>query len=334
MAWLKGTADKPAFVVYDDLKNFGGFKSYKEEAQQLLSPRIVTGGKSARDRAAEPTYLHRRIVTATPDERYAESVSLLYGTSMSDFSSRIVTAFGRVLRAHGRDRSIVADHYADQAAARMASSLRSWDLDARTYINEVTRLSQAKLSNEHDRATLLFMLFVLAGCLANTAKAVDVVEGYARSRLAQDIATNTTDLEPMGCPLPEPPGKGTTLALVRVFGDDLRPPAHSLDPRGTTVGAIPSDLTPTSITDVESDVSRRHLLIWQEDGRWLCQGLQSTNGTILISGTSGERSYLEPPRNRRSPETTYPPLEIRTGDRLLLGKRTEFIAIRMRKSLG
>lgn len=91
---------------------------------------------------------------------------------------------------------------------------------------------------------------------------------------------------------------------------------------GSTVGAIATG--PGAITNVGPDVSRMHARIWYEDDRWLCQGLGSTNGTVVISGENGTAICIEPPRNRRASWADYPPYEIRDGDTLCFGQITKF----------
>ena len=102
-----------------------------------------------------------------------------------------------------------------------------------------------------------------------------------------------------------------------------RPPIHTLSPLDSTVGSLASG--PGAVTDVDVDVSRRHLRIWQEDGRWLCQGLGSTNGTVLLSGADKSMKVVEPPKSER--RGTCPPVELGLGDILILGRTTRFLVM-------
>ena len=94
------------------------------------------------------------------------------------------------------------------------------------------------------------------------------------------------------------------------------------DPAGSIIGSLTGD--ENAITDVDSDVPRQHLRIWFQDGRWLAQGLDSTNGSFLISGVDRCRQAIEPPRRERSANFANTPVEIHNGDTLCLGATTRF----------
>lgn len=119
------------------------------------------------------------------------------------------------------------------------------------------------------------------------------------------------------------------LGLLRVVGNSARPPLRPLttDPVGSIIGSLTGD--ENAITDVDSDVSRQHLRIWLQDGRWLAQGLGSTNGSFLISGVDRCRQAIEPPKRERPANFANAPVEIHNGDTLCLGATTRFLAIRI-----
>lgn len=120
------------------------------------------------------------------------------------------------------------------------------------------------------------------------------------------------------------------LGLVRVVDGMLQPRIHplSLGPEGTVIGSV--ETPGACITDVEDDVSPQHLVIWCQDGRWWCQGLESANGTAHLSGATKELTSVELPRRLRLDEPTHA-VELRPGDGLLLGLATRFMVLVLRE---
>ncbi|MFR7798301.1 MAG: FHA domain-containing protein [Collinsella sp.] len=111
------------------------------------------------------------------------------------------------------------------------------------------------------------------------------------------------------------------LGLLRVVGNSARPPLRPLttDPVGSIIGSLTGD--ENAITDVDSDVSRQHLRIWLQDGRWLAQGLGSTNGSFLISGVDRCRQAIEPPRRERPANFANTPSRFTTETRFAWAPR-------------
>lgn len=301
--------ETPSSVLYDDLHRFGGMSNI-DAARILLSSRVTAGGQSPRDRAESRTYLSRNVVHVAPEN--------VDPSSFAEFGGSTLTVSSRILAKQNRDRQAIVRHYSRDAAQRMAGALDGYSLDARVYLNEVNRLAHARLRREQDRSSLLVMLFCVTGCLANPERATAYVEDYARHKLVEDIATITSDIDTA---LPQT----SSLGLIRIEGTALIPPIHPLDPQGTNVGSLASG--PLAIRDVKADVSREHLRIWFDGDRWLCQGLHSTNGTLMASGVTGETLVVEPPRTQRTGDVDWPPQEIREGDRLRLGKSTDFLVV-------
>lgn len=304
----------PSSVMYDDLRLFGGI-SNKDAARILLSARVSAGGKAPRDRVDSRTYLSREVVHVRPG-----SVDPYV---FADFHASTRTICTRIVERANGSRDAVAAHYAGDAAHAMASTLVLHGLDGQLYLNESARLQGARLAREADRATLLVMLFCATGCLADPRSAVGVVEEYARHRLAQDLATfSVATGHDRG-------GDTSSLGLMRVEGDVAVSQVMPLSPEGTVIGTLASG--ESRITNVGLDVSRTHLRVWMEDGRWLCQGMGSTNGTVIESGGADKDTIcVEPPRTLRSSGAIYPPQELREGDTLCLGKSTRFLVMRVR----
>lgn len=301
--------ETPSSVLYDDLHRFGGMSNI-DAARILLSSRVTAGGQSPRDKAESRTYLSRNVVHVSPEN--------VDPSSFAEFEGSTLTVSSRILAKQGHDRQAIVQHYATEAAQRMAKALAGYALDARVYLNEVTRLAHARLRSEKDRSSLLVMLFCITGCLADPERATGYVEDYARHKLVEDIATSTSDID-------ESSPETSSLGLIRVEGTALVPPIHPLEPQGTNVGSLASGAG--AIRDVKADVSREHLRVWFDGDRWLCQGLHSTNGTRLTSGVTGETLVVEPPRTQRNESVDWPPQEIREGDRLRLGKSTDFLVV-------
>ncbi len=305
--------DTPSSILYQDLKSFGGI-SNKEAARILLSGRISVGGRAPRDRVDERTFLSREVVHAQPGQVNPGIFADLAGASQ--------TLLGRMLaNGAGPGRDGILAHYLGPAAAQMQGALAQFGLDSLLYGNEAQRLGRVRLRNESDRSTLALMLFVAAGCLADPAAAVATVEKFAQRFLAMDIGTVETSMGTQVMPDESGP---LALGLLRIVNGAARPPIYPLSPAGSTIGSLASG--PNAITDVDVDVSRQHLRIWRDGSRWVCQGLGSTNGTMLISGADKSAQVVEPPRSGRS-KGTYPPVALERGDILCLGRTTRFLVM-------
>lgn len=305
------TDETPSSIMYADLRAFGGI-SNTEAARTLLSATVSFGGKSPRDRIESRTYLSREVVHVQP--------SHVNPSIFADFYVSTQTLYSRVLSRVGSDK-LMAEHYAGEASEAMCAVLRAYGLDAQVYHNEVARLKRVGLRSERDRPVLFMMLFCITGCLADAPTAVSYVEAFARNKLAQDLATITADSARLrSVTVQQAPT--ISLGLLRMVGGTAVPPIIPLEPSGSTVGALATG--PGAITNVGPDVSRMHARIWCEDDRWLCQGLGSTNGTVVISGENGTAICIEPPRSRRASWADYPPYEIRDGDTLCFGQSTKF----------
>lgn len=70
------------------------------------------------------------------------------------------------------------------------------------------------------------------------------------------------------------------------------------------------------LTDVQADVSSRHLRVWRDEDAWWAMDLRSTNGSWLTPAC-GERVRLEPGVRR----------EVGPADELALGATTAFVLV-------
>ena len=310
----------PTAYLFDELRQQARI-SNRDAALVLLSTRPIYAGRSPRDRIGERTFLSREVVHVAPD-RINPSIYGDFSQSAQTITSRLAGIHGWGDEAHAQ----VIQRYAGEAATNMVRLLDAYGREGRIYANTVMRVRSMRLSRESDRAVLLVLAFVVAGCLADPRAASDEVERFTREKLAREMGTLISD--------PTPRAQQTMfdnapslLGLVRVVSGSIRPPIYPLSegPKGTVIGSIPSE--GSCITDVEVDVSRQHLIVWRQEGQWWCQGLQSTNGTFLIRGTTEELVTVEAPRSSRTQAST--PVSIGAGDTLCLGRRTRFLVMQM-----
>lgn len=258
---------------------------------------------------------------------------------------------------------IIAAHYLGQAADEMRDSLESFGLDGGLYANAVANIGRIPLGREEDRAILALMLFVATGCLSSSGRAIQITEEFMKSSLATSFRTTelgsavtsiSTDAQPdrthrepwadsgaLAAPTPSDPdhddGRGPDraavarpprLGLVRLINGAMRPTIHPLSekPEGTVIGSLASG--DSRIIDVGQTASRQHLRIWRDapSGSWLCIGLKSTNGTLLMR-PDGESIVVEPPHSRRPRDYRPTPVALHAGDTLRLGTDTFFMAV-------
>ena len=314
-------ARTPSSVLYADLKNFGRI-SNQGAAELLLSEEPERGRLSPRDRVrTDRSYLSREIVHANPRSIRPERFGDLARATLV-LASRIRSARPKCQDAE----ETLAEHYGGEAARAMSSALDEAGSDGTLYLNAVDKIAHADLALERSRGTLFLMLFVAAGCLADAGAAVRAVEGFAASRLSANL--HTTELSMGERAGHAPATTEVTLGLLRMVGGAVKAPLHVLStkPEGTVIGALA--MGPDDISDVDRDVSRRHLRLWREGGRWWAQGLESTNGSTLISGDDRTVRVIEPPRQERTSGTTYPPVEVLNSDILCLGATTRFLVMR------
>lgn len=316
--------ETPSSTMYADLKIYGHV-SNQSAAELLLSDEPQRGRVAPRDRIKnDRSYPSREIVHANPRTVRPARFADIPQAALT-LASRITSELGcGTFEAHEQR----AAHYGGPAAEKMCAALDAFSLDSTLYRNALAKIAQAPLSSERSRSVLYLMLFVATGCLGDPVKSVAMVEDFAASKLAAGLYTTEMNVgEGFEPDAPKP--KEFTLGLLRVVDGVPKAPIHALsrDPEGTVIGALVSG--PNSISDVDGDVSRRHLRVWAEDGRWWAQGLGSTNGSTLISGDTRETRVIEPARVDRERGADYPPVEILNSDTLCLGATTQFLVMQM-----
>ncbi len=312
----------PTAYLFEELRKRAKL-SNRDAALILLSTRPIYAGRSPRDRIGERTFLSREVVHVLPD-RINPSVYGDFFQSAQTITSRLVGVNGW---GDGACRQVIT-RYSGDAASVMVNLLNAYGREGRIYANTVMRVRSMQLARENDRAVLLVLAFIAVGCLADARASSDLVERFTREKLARSFGTVVTNVRPkvqqtLYDNAPD------LIGLVRVINGAIRPPIYPLSqgPKGTVVGSLPTE--DSSITDVEVDVSRRHLIVWYQNKQWWCQGLGSTNGTFLIRGITGDILTVEAPRMSRSASAPALPIAIEAGDTLCLGRRTRFQVIQM-----
>ena len=143
-----------------------------------------------------------------------------------------------------------------------------------------------------------------------TAKA----DGSAKARIAVLVSGGGTNLQALIDA--EKSGKLKS-------GSSLYPLAT--DAAGSIIGSLASG--PAAITDVDADVSREHARIYRTGQHWYIVGLNSTNGTSVISGADKVVRTVEPPRGERPRGYEPEPMEILPSDTICLGASTRFMVM-------
>lgn len=311
--------DTPREVMFDAFHKTWGI-SNKDLASAIVLDEAVTSGKSPRELIEVRSTLSRLVVHVKPGEGYygwiAPFEQCIYRTMALVKASRKPHANADIITA------LTGAH-----AARMRAALDAYGEDGALFANMAARVSGSTTTTPADSAELALALFVVAGCTGDARQAAEYTLGLAQ-RLAQS-AMMRTKLAGSTDDATQPPANAPVshLGLYRIQDGMLMGSPHrlSLDAEGTEVGSM--SLARNSINDVGEGVSRRHLRIWCDaSGKWLAQGLGSTNGTLLLR-ERGKRVVVEPPRAYRDRDYVASAVPIHAGDRLILASTTEFAVV-------
>lgn len=322
--------DAPSFTMFRSLKEVGA-QSFKATLAVLANERAYSDDGRALPELA-PSTLSREVYHRSPEN----SLDGFW----RDFSSSCVALTGRMVsgerkRGHGTEaeaRARICGYYGGEGAEQMAGALERYHLDGQLYLNAVKSVSSANLPREEDKCVLFVLLFVVAGCLGDPARAVREAERFSAAIGGSYGYTQTarTIAEKVFLPAATAP---VALAIQRVLrnadGTEVAGSIYPLtkDPDGTHVGKFASG--PHAVNDVDDYTSRDHLRIWYQDGHWLAQDARSTNGTLLIKADSPSSPVtVKPRRSECEPGRVWPPVEICEGDRLILGRGTCFLVVR------
>ncbi|MDO4437507.1 MAG: FHA domain-containing protein [Coriobacteriaceae bacterium] len=300
----------PCGAMFEMFKRHGGI-SHKELAVLVLSERPLSDGRSPVSRASDRTWLSRFIVNAP--------VSSLQPRFFRDFGLAGQRVMDRV-RAKRRSEfsgQFLINLICGDAGKPMEYALAACHQDVSMYRNALERFSHDPGYTAGERAETLTILFIAVGCTANVKAAVAYTNEYVESILGGHMGTpKMLDLKgPIE--LREPVVPAASLGLVRVADGYISGTPYWISPYedGVTIGCFA--MGENDITSVEADVSANHARIWCEDGSWYVRDLESTNGTRLVSGATGEETLLVPE------EPTF----INAGDELRLGAATTFMVV-------
>lgn len=312
----------PSSVLFSGLKAIGGINN-STAAKILLNNNATYGGKPLSQRLTVPSFLSRQIVHARPQE--------LPPGIFAPFDQSAQAILRLILEAKGSDeRSLnkVAHRYREQCVPAMEQALAEQHVDSMLFKNGVERIETAAEGDIENRLFIHLLFYIATGCLGDPVRAIDVTESCVSERMLSTLGTIETSVGSFFSAAARPAGDAR-LGLLRVIGNCARPPLRplSLDPAGTVIGSLTG--ASHAITDVDPDVSRRHLKIWLEGGRWLAQDLASTNGSKLVSGIDRTERVIAPPHRLGPKRGASAPVEIRNGDTLLLGATTRFLVIRI-----
>lgn len=302
----------PCGAMFSLLKREGGITN-RDLADLVLSERSLPSGRSARELARDRSWLSHSVVHAP--------VSSLQERYFRDFGSAAARVMGRLRSRRGRAMSAdeVLAMLTGEAGRAMDAALEWCHQDARLYRNALDRLAGAEDLVPGERAEAALVLLVATGCSAQLERAVDYALGYAASSFGGRVSTPVaTALAERDASRPDAPAAETSLGLVRVEGGYVAGGPHWVAPApdGVEIGALATG--EDAITDVGRAVSAHHARVWRdEEGGWLVEDLGSTNGTVLVSGTTREATPLEPGT----------PAPLRAADQLVLAGDTTFVAV-------
>ena len=307
-------ADTPSCALYAGLKSLGRINNGCA-AQILMASDARYGGRPISERLTVPSFISREIVHAKPGD--------LPEPLFAPFEQSARQILNLIMQNRGSDPqslSKIVKRYMESCVPDMQDALTNCGVDGMLFRNGVERIETADDSDIKDRLYIHLVFFIVTGCLGDPARAIE----YMLSTLGTVETTVTSFFSAAARPTGD-----IRLGLLRVVGNSARPPLRplSMDPAGSIIGSLTGD--ENAITDVDSDVSRQHLRVWHQDGRWFAQGLDSTNGSFLISGVDRCRQLIEPARRDRPANFANTPVEIHNGDTLCLGATTRFLVIRI-----
>lgn len=308
----------PSSYMYSDLRSFGGITN-KEAASELLTDQTPCGNGAPRDRINERTFLSRQIVHATPSQVHPEYYGDFHQSAQT-ITSKIASNLAMPCAYHE-----VIKHYGGQAAKEMGALLRHYSLDGNLYANAIRRINASPMPESSDKAVLLVMMFLITGCLADPEIAAKTTRSFMAKKLSFTFSTLQPSLAHPDHPIkgPDDPIK---LGLIRIDNEVACSPIYPLSTskEGTIIGLLATGSQ--NINDVDIDVSRKHLRVFEDGNTWYAQGLGSTNGTTLISGADKSITVVEP---QKSAAKQCPPVKISHGDTLCLGKTTRFLILKI-----
>lgn len=310
--------ETPSSVMYSILKQLK--LSNKEAASLLLSDTQMHGGQLLMDRIEERTFLFR-LTHGNPGE-YPES----YFANLSNVAQ---TLCARAVRNGSSVSSMVdlAEHLSGQPLADMEAACKEAGLDGSLFSNLVKSTKEHPGLSEANRASAIMLAYIAVGCLGDSARATELVNGFLASTASRGFQTELANESAYS---ESPKSEDIKIALVRVIDGALDLNSmHVLntDEDGTVIGSMATDSS--SINDVGPLVSKKHVRVYRDNaGAWWAQGLGSTNGTKLIDGADKHEVVVEAPKAERGGASSKP-VPLHVGDALHLAGTTVFLTIQV-----
>lgn len=318
---MSPAASTPVAVLFDIMKRHGGV-SNRELATMILSGRPLADGHSPQSRVEDRTWLSRFVVHA-PDASLGDHLFCDYTAGALRLAARLSSA-----RRSSRGRSDVMAAVFGKEGRAMDRALEAAGQDATVYRNLMERIRQEESLSETERAEAALVLMITAACTADVGRAAAETQGFAFSMFGSGLMTPPPAADALA--LRQEAFDAATapwLGLLRLEGSLVVGEPHWVAPseEGTQIGALA--LGEGAVSKVGPDVSGLHARLWCDDaGRWWVEGLGSRNGTVLVSGLTGEEMTVEPPAAERR-EWQAVPVEVAPGDQLRLGQSTTFVLI-------
>lgn len=312
----------PCGALFQAMKKYCGM-SHRELASLILSGQPLADGRSPVSRIDDRTWVSRFVVHAP--------VGSLQNSYFCDFGVGALRVVGRLKARGGKSMSSqqIIKAVNGEGSRLMERALAACHQDVQLYRNVLSRLVSGDGYTPDERAEMVMVLFVATGCSANVKRATGFVADYARQvyggKLTTPPASVLRDAASGASVLPE---DQRALGLLRVEDGYVAGSPHWVlpDSAGSEIGAL--SLGEGDITDVGPGVSGHHARVWYDaaTGRWLIEGLGSSNGTVLVSGVDGACTVVEPPRKRDDGFAPYP-VELHPGDTIVLAEDTTFAVI-------
>lgn len=309
----------PCSVLFDMMKRKGGI-SYKQTASLILSGRPLSDGRSPVSRVGDRTWVSRFVVHA-PVGSLQESYFGDFTVSALRLISRLKTRNGKSLTSE-QVLSLVVDE--DDRA--MDAALGACGQPVSLYRNTLERLRYEPSLTSEERAEVAMVLLVTVACTGTVRRAVANALDFSRKAHGGALVTPASVPGAATRDSVDRAACSPRLGLLPVVDGYVEGAPRWLAPTaaGTMLGSLA--LTAEAVTEVAADVSGEHARIWLDGDRWFVEGLDSRNGTTLISGLDGTETVVEPPRAKR--EGFRPvPVELHPGDTLRLGSVTTFVVV-------
>lgn len=296
--------DKPRQVVFGLLRDTWGIGNY--EAFSIL------GDEYANELVADKhvSRLGRTIVNVEPADYYQGAFKPF------EQSTAILVSSLHAARKGPNTNAAIVDYLKGDPTDLLCEALERYGANTTLLRNAMSDIACDGDLSETDRAHLMLLLFCAAGCTADVRFAVEETLSASRHMGAR-FRTSEPEADSFDS------SKGLVLIRIDSEGYGGR---HTISPEQdeVVIGRMPRQ--ENAITDVGMLVSKEHARIWRgEDGLWWIQGLGSTNGTVVIDGTTRESIVVELPRSERTKDDKPGIFELHAGDTIVLGESTRFL---------